>query len=58
MGDVWNFGGIFLRASMLAHSCLPNAAQSENIDEGCLEVTAIVDIPPQTSITLCYDAAL
>jgi hypothetical protein len=58
MGDVWNFGGIFFQASMLTHSCIPNASQSENIEEGCLEVAALVDIPPGMPVTICYDSAL
>jgi len=58
MGDGWSFNGIFLKASMIAHDCIPNCSQSENIDEGCLEVNAITDIPTGTGITLCYDGSL
>jgi len=58
MGDFSSYGGIFPTPSMLAHDCVPNACQNENMDDNTLEIHAMMDIPAGSVITLCYDASL
>ncbi|XP_021965910.1 SET domain-containing protein SmydA-8 [Folsomia candida] len=58
LGDKVSYRGIYPKAAMMAHSCLPNTTRFENPYSGILELRAAVDIPPGEPLTICYAFSL
>ncbi|KAF2002422.1 hypothetical protein P154DRAFT_488388 [Amniculicola lignicola CBS 123094] len=56
--NAWQTGSstsILPRAARFNHSCVPNASFAWNSRLGCVTVHAIVNIPANTQIKLCYE---
>jgi SET domain len=47
-------GGLFLEASRINHSCVPNAQNTWNAGLGKITIHAVVDIAAGEEITICY----
>jgi len=58
IGDKHSFRGIFPEAAMMAHDCIPNTTHFENSVDGVLDIRAAIDMPPGTSLAICYAFSL